>query len=241
MSYETLTYEADGLTMQGRLFVGSESGKRPAVLVFPEAFGIGPHATGRAERLAALGYVALACDLHGDARLVDDLQEAMGLLQPLFADPSKTRARAKAALAALAARSEVDASRIAAIGYCFGGTMALELGRSGADIQAIAGFHSGLGTAAPKTDAKAIQARVLVCIGADDPMITPEQRSEFETEMRDAKVDWQMHLYGGTVHSFTNPEAAKRNMPDAIRYSAEADARSWAAMEELFSETLKAG
>ena len=89
-----------------------------------------------------------------------------------------------------------------------------------------------------KTDAKSIKARILVCIGADDPMIPPEQRAGFESEMREAGVDWQLHLYGNTVHSFTNPEAAKRNMPEAIRYSAEADARSWAALLELFSETL---
>jgi dienelactone hydrolase len=208
------------------------------VLVFPEAFGLSEHAVSRAERLAALGYVALACDLHGNGQLIDDLQQAVGMLQPLFADPSKTRARASGGLHALLGRAEVDRARIGAIGFCFGGTMALELARSGAEVAAIVGFHSGLGTAAPKTDAHGIKGRVLVCIGADDPMIPAEQRAEFEAEMRDAGVDWQMHVYGKTVHSFTNQMAAKRNMPDAIRYSAEADARSWASMQELFSETL---
>ena len=117
--------------------------------------------------------------------------------------------------------------------------MALELARSGADVKAVVGFHSGLGTAAPQEDAKSIKGRVLVCIGADDPMIDAAQRAAFEGEMRAAGVDWQMHLYGGTVHSFTNQGAAKRGMPDAIRYSPEADARSWAAMRELFGETLR--
>ncbi len=238
MHHETLTYQADGLTMKSQLFFEPASGRRAGVLVFPEAFGLGEHAISRAERLAKLGYVALACDLHGDGRIVDDLQEAVGLLQPLLADPARTRARAAGGLQALTARSEVDASKVASIGFCFGGTMSLELARSGADLKAVVGFHSGLGTNAPATDPKAIKARILVCIGADDPMIPPEQRTAFETEMRDAGADWQIHLYGSTVHSFTNPEAAKRNMPDAIRYSAEADARSWAAMEELFSETL---
>jgi dienelactone hydrolase len=218
MQHETLTYEADGLSMKSELFFEPGTAPRAGVLVFPEAFGLSEHAISRAERLAALGYVALACDLHGEGRLIDDLQEAIGALQPLFA--------------------EVDKSRVGAIGFCFGGTMALELARSGAEVAAIVGFHSGLGTAAPKTDAKAIKGRVLVCIGADDPMIPPEQRAEFEAEMRDAGVDWQMHLYGKTVHSFTNQGAAKRGMPDAIRYSAEADARSWAALQQLFSETL---
>ena len=238
MHRETLTYEADGLTMKSELFFEPGTGPRAGVLVFPEAFGLSEHAISRAERLAKMGYVALACDLHGDARLVDDLEQAIGLLKPLFADPSRTRARAAGGLHALTARAEVDAGRVAAIGFCFGGTMSLELARSGADLKAVVGFHSGLGTAAPKTDAKAIKARVLVCIGADDPMIPAEQRAEFETEMRDAKVDWQMHLYGNTVHSFTNQEAARRGMPDAIRYSPEADARSWASLQELFGETL---
>jgi dienelactone hydrolase len=238
MQHETLTYQADGLTMKSQLFFERSAEPRSGVLVFPEAFGLSEHAISRAERLASQGYIALACDLHGDGQLVDDLQQAIGLLQPLFTEPAKTRARAGGALKALIARPEVDAVRVGAIGFCFGGTMALELARSGAEIKAVVGFHSGLATAAPKTDAKAIKARVLVCIGADDPMIPPAQRADFETEMRDAGVDWQMHLYGKTVHSFTNKAAAKRNMPDAIRYSAEADVRSWSSLQELFSETL---
>ena len=238
MHHETLTYQADGLTMRSQLFFEPASGPRAGVLVFPEAFGLGEHAVSRAERLAALGYVALACDLHGDGRVVDDLQQALGLLKPLYADPSRTRARAAGGLQALAARAEADPARIGAIGFCFGGTMALELARSGAALQAVVGFHSGLATGAPKTDAHAIKARILVCIGADDPMIPLEQRAAFEAEMREARVDWQMHVYGNTVHSFTNQGAAKRNMPDAIRYSPKADARSWASLRQLFSETL---
>lgn len=238
MPREILTYAADGLTMRSQLFFEPSESPRPGILVFPEAFGLSQHAIDRARRLSEMGYVALACDLHGEGLLVDDLQEAIGLLQPLFADPSRTRARAGAGLAALIGRTEVDAGRVASIGFCFGGTMSLELARSGADIKAVVGFHSGLGTKAPKSDAKAIRARILVCIGADDPMIPAEQRAEFETEMRDAGIDWQMHVYGNTVHSFTNQQAAIRGMPDAIRYSPESDARSWAAMQELFSETL---
>jgi dienelactone hydrolase len=238
MQHETLIYQADGLAMRSRLFFEPAAGPRAAVLVFPEAFGLSEHAISRAERLAALGYVALACDLHGEGHVEDDLEAAIGLLKPLFADPSKTRARARGGMDALLARPEADGARIAAIGFCFGGMMALELARGGAALKAVVGFHSGLGTAAPALDAKAIQARVLVCIGADDPMIPAEQRATFEAEMRGAGVDWQMHLYGNTVHGFTNQGAAQRNMPDAIRYSPEADARSWASMQALFGETL---
>jgi dienelactone hydrolase len=239
MHHETLTYQADGLAMRSQLFFEPGSGRRPGVLVFPEAFGLGEHAISRAERLAKMGYVALACDLHGDGRVVDDLQEAIALLQPLLADASRTRARAGGGLKALIGRSEVDTARVASIGFCFGGTMSLELARAGADVKAVVGFHSGLAASGTKADANSLKARILVCIGADDPMIPPEQRADFEVEMRDARADWQMHLYGNTVHSFTNPEAAKRNMPEAIRYSAEADARSWASLQALFAATLQ--
>lgn len=237
MRTEILTYEADGLRFRSELYVEAGTEPRPGVLVFPEAFGLGEHARSRAEGLAKLGYVALACDIHGDGRQVADLGEALDLLKPLYADTGRMRARGRAALQALRQREEVAAPQTAAIGFCFGGTMSLELARSGADLKAVVGFHSGLSTTAPKSDAKAYRGRVLVCIGADDPFISPAERAAFETEMRGAGIDWQMHLYGGTVHSFTNPDADARDNP-AMRYSEAADKASWAAMQELFSATL---
>ena len=135
MHPETITYEADGLRMVSHLYdTGQEGSPRPGILVFPEAFGLGDHAKSRAQRLAGLGYVAMACDLHGDGRLVHDLPEALGLVGPLRAEPTWARARARGALEALQGRPEVDPTKIAAIGYCFGGTMALELARSGAEV-----------------------------------------------------------------------------------------------------------
>jgi dienelactone hydrolase len=237
MRTETVTYEADGLSFKSELFVEAGTEPKPGVLVFPEAFGLGDHTRHRAEGLAKLGYAALACDIHGNGRLVSDLGEALGLLKPLYADTKRMRARGLAALKMLKGREEVAPDRTASIGFCFGGTMSLELARSGADLQAVVGFHSGLSTTAPKTDAKAYRGRVLVCIGADDPFIKPDERTAFEDEMRNAGVDWQMHLYGGVVHSFTNTEADQRNNP-AMRYSEEADKESWASMQELFSATI---
>ena len=239
MRTQAVTYEADGLDMIGHLYRDEDGpSRRPGVLVFPEAFGLGDHAKRRAGRLARLGYVALACDLHGDGKVVGDLDEARSLLGPLRADPARIRARAAGGLAALKGRAEVDPTRIAAIGFCFGGTMALELARSGADLAGVVGFHSGLSTAAPQ-DARNIRGKVLVCIGADDPGIPLEQRIAFETEMREGGVDWQMNVYGGAVHSFTNPEADSRGRPEMARYDGKADARSWAEMcaffEEIFS------
>jgi dienelactone hydrolase len=231
---ETLCYQADGLALRGQLFLKPAPGPRPGVLVFPEAFGLGENAMVRAERLARLGYVALACDLHGEGRFIDDLDQALDLLKPLFENPLRTRARAAAALDALTARSEVDAGRVAAIGFCF--PMPLELARSGADLKAVVGFHTVLATNAPAQ--RGIKARLLVCIGADDPFIPPEQRRAFEVEMRDVGAAWQMALYGGTVHSFTSRDAVRRGRPDAIRYSAGADRQSWTSMLELFAATL---
>ena len=124
---QIVTYEADQLSLVSHYyFDASISGRRPAILVFPEAFGLGEHAKSRAKRLAGLGYAALACDLHGQGKLLQDLNEVMALLGPLQASPLRVRARARAALDALASRSEVISSKVAAIGYCFGGTMALE-------------------------------------------------------------------------------------------------------------------
>ncbi|OYV40612.1 MAG: hypothetical protein B7Z81_01880 [Acidocella sp. 20-61-6] len=159
----------------------------------------------------------------------------MGLIGPLREHPERIRARAQGGLDTLLARPEVDASRIAAIGFCFGGTMALELARAGADLAGSVGFHSGLATKAPE-DARNIKGKVLVCLGADDPGIDAAQRAAFEAEMRAAKVDWQMQLYGGVVHSFTNPAADRLGKPDFVRYDARADARSWASMNAFFGE-----
>jgi dienelactone hydrolase len=236
MRDETVTYDADGVTLKSRLFYEELGEPRPAVLVFPEAFGLSDHALSRAQRLAAMGYVSLACDIHGNGLLLKQLDEAVGRLQPLYDDRKRMRTRGLAALELLTRRKEVDPRRVASIGFCFGGTMSLELARGGADIKVVVGFHSGLATNAPSP--RPIRSQILVCIGADDPFIVPDERAAFEAEMRKAGADWQMHLYGGTVHSFTNREAEGRGRPEAMRYSAEADTRSWASMQELFSQAL---
>lgn len=239
MHSQSVKYQADGLDMDSELFYEPGADRRPAVLVFPEIFGLGEHALARARRLCSLGYVAMACDLHGARRVFDDkhTDEVMMLMQPIRKDVARIRARAQGALDALSARAEVDPARIGAIGFCFGGTVALELARAGAPIVGVVGFHSGLATVAPQ-DARNIRAKILVCIGADDPGIPPEQRAAFEQEMRAAQVDWQLVLYGGVVHSFTNPEADRRGRLQFQRYDARADARSWqqmcAFLEEIF-------
>jgi len=232
-----LKYTADGLEMAGSLHRPAKGGRSPGVIVFPEAFGLGEHAIAKAERLAQeLGYVALAADLHGGRKIVGmaDLGEALG---PLRASADRVRARAGGALQALRSQPDVDPTRIAAMGFCFGGTMSFELALSGADVKAAIGFHSGLTVTSPQ-DAGQIKGKVLAMLGADDPGIPPEQRAAFEKMLTDAKVDWQVTLYGGVVHSYTNPEADKMGRPEFARYDARADRRSWNQMAALLDEVF---
>jgi dienelactone hydrolase len=233
-----IEYFVDGKPHVGQLAVDeARAGKRPAVLVAHEGGGLTDHAKRSARRLAELGCVAFALDYYGDGVPLPP-EEVVPRFSELAADPMRTRALGQAGLDVLLASEHADASNVAAIGYCFGGTLSLELARAGADLKAVVGFHSGLSTARPQ-DAANITGRVLVCIGADDPVIPPEQRSAFEEEMRSAGVDWQLHLHGGAVHSFTNPDADGSN--PAIRYDRRADERSWQAMLDLFAETLAPG
>ena len=229
-----ISYFVDGTTMVGHLAVPDIPGTHPAVLVCHEGPGIDEHARGRADRLADLGYVAFALDYHGGGERLPDMAAMMARLGPLMGDAERIRTLGHAGLEVLLAQPKVDHERVAAIGYCFGGTMALELARSGAALQAVVGFHSGLGTARPQ-DATNIVARVLVCIGSEDPLIPPAQRTDFEAEMRAAKIDWRMNLYGRAEHSFTNPNAGDAGMA-GISYDKLTDERSWRAMLDLFAE-----
>jgi dienelactone hydrolase len=236
MRIEDIDYAVGGDRMIGHLAIDDERpAPLPGVLVCHEGPGLDDHAKGRAERLAALGYAAFALDYHGEGKPLPR-DEMMGRLGTLMGDPDKTRQLGSAGLAILLAQAEVDPVRVAAIGYCFGGTMALELARSGADLSAVVGFHSGLGTQRPAL-AGGVKASVLVCIGTDDPMVPAEQRAAFEQEMRSAEVDWRMNLYGGAVHSFTNPSADLAGIP-GVAYDQIADERSWRAMLDFFHERL---
>lgn len=238
MRTQDIEYAADGVRMIGQYVVDdSKPGRRAGVLVCHEGPGLTDHTKKIAARLAGLGYAAFAMDYHGDGKPLADITQTMARLAPWMADPTGIRTRARAALDVLGAQKEVDPARLAAIGYCFGGTTALEIGRSGADVKAIVGFHSGLATARPQ-DAANIKGKVLVCIGADDPIIPPAQRAAFEDEMKAAGADWRLQLYGGAGHSFTNPAADSRGMKGFFYHEA-TDRRSWNAMIELFEETLK--
>ena len=234
MSGTKVAYSAEGVDFVGTLFLPKGSGKAPGVLVAHESPGITGHTLDAAERLADLGFVALATDYQGGGQALTDREEVMRRFAWFMEDPSHIRARMGAALEALSSHPRVNAWRLAAVGYCYGGTAALELARGGADLKVVAGFHSGLDTARPQ-DASAIKGKVLVQIGADDPVIPAEQRLAFEQEMTAGGVDWRMVVYGKTAHSFTNPEIDAYGLP-GFAYQAESDRRSWTAMRELFSE-----
>jgi dienelactone hydrolase len=215
----------------------ASSAKRPGVIVVHEWMGHNPYVRKRAEQLAELGYVGFAIDMYGKGVRAKTAQEASALSGKYKRDRELMRARAAAALDFLRQQPEVDADRIAAIGYCFGGTTVLEMARAGLDLKGVVSFHGDLGTIHPE-DAKHIKARVLALHGADDPFVPAKTVAAFEDEMRKAKVDWQLVAYGGTVHSFTYPEADQYNVPGA-KYNERSDHRSWQAMKDFFKEIFQ--
>ncbi len=237
MRKESISYNAD-VSLVGTLYEPEVSDRRPAVIVFSDIFGPGPHAQERAARLAELGYVAFAADMHGEGRILP-MDEAMAELARFLSEPHIACERGEAALDYLRALPTVDADRVAAIGFCYGGTLAFELARRGHPLAASVGFHSGLGTSNPD-GATRISGKVLACIGSEDPSIPAEQRSAFEVEMRAANVDWQLHVYGGVYHTFTDRRCDEViGQPDFARYDAAADRRSWNAMCSLLEEVFQ--
>jgi dienelactone hydrolase len=229
-------YEADGRVMVGRLVVPEGTGKRPGVLIAHEGPGLDDHQRERATQFAEMGYVAFALDFQGGGTMIVNREAMMTRLAELASDVDRTRALGAAGLEILLGEPRVDPARVAAIGYCFGGTVVLELARSGADLKAIIGFHPGLGTSRPE-DARNIKGKVLMCVGSEDPLVPPGQRAAFEDEMREGGVDWQMNLYGGAVHSFTHPRAHVVGLPH-FRYDEAADKRSWQAMLDVLNEVF---
>jgi dienelactone hydrolase len=240
MHIEDIEYDVEGQGMVGHLaYDDAASGRRAAVLLCHEGGGLDDNVKDRAERLAALGYVAFALDYYGGGKQFPTTAEAMERLGPLMADPEQTRRLGFAGLDVLLAQECTDSDRVAVIGFCFGGAMALELGRAGADLKAIVGFHPGLGTGRPE-DSKNIKGSVLMCLGSADAFVSAEQRLAFEKEMTDAGVaDWSMELYGGVGHSFTNPGADALGIP-GLGYHQRSAERSWQSMLRLFAETIDA-
>lgn len=232
---ETVIYKQGDTVLEGYLAYDSKlAAKRPGILVVPDWMGMGPNVKSRVEQLAKLGYTAFAADIYGKGVRPADAKEAGTLATKYKNDRALTRERAEAALEQLKKHKTVDGSKLAVIGYCFGGMVALELARAGADVKGAVTFHGGLDTPKPQ-DAKNIKGKVLVLHGADDPYVPAEQVKGFEDEMRAAGVDWELVKYSKAVHAFTIPDAGNDNSKGAA-YNAEADKRSWQRMKDFFSE-----
>lgn len=229
-----LDYSLDGKRFEAYLAVNdAHSGPRPAVLIAHSWAGRGEFEEGRARELAEQGFVALALDMYGDGQRGNGPEENAALMAPLLADRADLQARINAGLAAAAALEVVDAQRIAAIGYCFGGLCVLDLARSGAEVCGVVSLH-GLFTPADNLPTPAIRSKVLCLHGYDDPMAQPDSMLSLATELTTAGADWQIHAYGNTLHAFTNPAA---DDPAAgTVYSPVADQRSWQAVENFLGE-----
>ena len=209
------------------------TGRRPTVLINHTWAGRDEFVAGKAKKLAELGYVGFAVDMYGKGVLGTNPDECMKLMQPFMADRAMLQQRMKAALAAVKLMPWVDDSKIAAIGFCFGGLCSLDLARTGVDIKGVVSFH-GLLVPPGNTQGNAVKAKILALHGRDDPMVPDEQVLDFEQEMTDAGADWQLCSYGNTMHGFTNPLA---NDPifGAV-YQPDADRRSWIAMQNFLAE-----
>jgi len=222
--------------LHGYLAMGTHSDKaRPAVLVVHDWGGCGEFAQKKADMLASLGYIGFAVDMYGEGKLGGSVEERMALIQPFFNDRTLLRARIRAAYEALRAVPGVDKNRIAAIGFCFGGMTVLDLARTGADIKAAISFHGILNSPKELLN-ETIRAKILVLHGYDDPMVKPDDVNAFCQEMTLAKADWQVHQYGHTQHSFTNPEA--HNLDMGTIYNAVAERRSLQSMENMLQEVF---
>jgi dienelactone hydrolase len=235
---KVIEYSQGGTKLEGLLaWDDAYHGRRPGVLVVHQWMGLTDYEKMRSEQLAGLGYVAFAADIYGTGVRPKTTAEAGELAGKFKNDRKLLRERVTAGLDVLRANDLVDPKRIAAIGYCFGGTTVLELARSGADIAGVVSFHGGLDAPDPN-DGKNIKAKVLVLHGADDPFNPPQAIAAFQREMRGGHVDWQMIYYGGAVHAFTQ-KGAGNDPSTGVAYNERADRRSWQAMRDFFAEIFK--
>jgi len=237
-----VSYQANGTTLKGYIaYDDSIKGKRPAVLVVHEWWGHNAYARKRADMLATLGYTALAVDMYGDGKQANHPDDAGKFATEVSKNMPMAKARFEAGMKLLRKQKTVDAREMAAIGYCFGGGVVLNMARMGEDLKGVASFHGSLSTDIP-VHPGSIKARIVSFTGEDDPMIGADKVAAFKQEMGDAKANFRVVTYPGVKHSFTNPDAdelgKKFNLP--LAYNAEADKDSWQQttvfLREVFSK-----
>jgi len=236
-----LDYSAGGAALKGYLaYDDAVKGKRPGILVVHEWWGHNEHARTRARMLAELGYTAFALDMYGDGKFADHPKQAGEFMNAAFMDWTASQAKFNAAKKILQAHETVDPKHIGAIGFCFGGAVSLKMARGGADLDGVVAFHSALPEDPPAIHGK-VTAAVLVINGSEDSFLQPERVGSFVKEMVAANADITYHNLSGIKHSYTNPQAdefsKKFNLPN-LKYDKQADARSWAAMQDFFKRVF---
>lgn len=239
---DPVSYKSGDLTMKGIVvYDDARTARRPGVVVVPEWWGITKHTRDEARKLAGQGYTAFVADMYGDGKTADNPKDAGALSGAVMKDPAAMQARFDAAKATLARHATVDGSRIAAIGFCFGGAVVLNMARAGADLKGAVAFHAGLGANGPQAAAGKVRSKVLVLNGADDPFVKPAEVEAFKKEFDAAKVDYRFVNYPGAVHAFTNPEATEKgkqfNLP--LAYNAEVDRQAKAESTKFLADVLR--
>ena len=239
---EAVTYKDGNTVMKGYIVYDDASkAKRPGIVVVHEWWGITKHVHDEARRFAGQGYTAFIADMYGEGKTADNPKDAGALAGAVGKDPAAMQSRFVAAKDMLSKHATVDASTIGASGYCFGGSVVLDMARAGVDLKGVAAFHAGLGAAGAAAEAGKVKAKVLVLNGEADPFIKPESVDAFKKEMDAAKVDYRYLNYPGAVHAFTNPEATEKgkqfNLP--LAYHAEADKQAKAEASKFFSAAFK--
>ena len=231
MKTEKITYQSGDKSFEGFL-AQPEGDSNPCVLIAHTWAGRDAFVEEKAKLLTELGYAAFAIDMYGDGKIGTSNEENAGMMQPLLDDREELARRALASLDAVSKIDSINASKIVIMGYCFGGLVSMDLARTGADIKGAVSFHGFL--AGPENSTNEIKAKLLALHGDSDPMVGQDQIESFRQEMISKKVDWQLHVFGGAMHSFTNPEA---NDPDfGAVYSKNADERSWKIFTDFLME-----
>ena len=239
---DPVTYKDGAGTLKGFVvYDNATRTKRPGVIVVPEWWGITKHTHGEARKLAEQGYTAFIADMYGDGKTADNPKDANALSGAVMKDPAAMQSRFNAAKDTLAKHPTVDRSRIAAIGFCFGGSVVLNMARTGADLKGVVSFHGGLGANGPHAASEKVKAKVLVLNGAEDPFVKPEEIGAFKQVMPMAKVDYRFVEYPRAVHAFTTPEAtaAGKKFGLPLKYDAAADKQAKAESAKFLAEVLK--
>ena len=237
---ENVTYSDNGITMDGYVvYDANKEGKRPAILVVPEWWGLVDYPKMRARKLAELGYIAMAIDIYGNGKVADNPGDAGKMAGPFYQNLKMTKSRFDAALAKLKTYSQVDTNNIAAIGYCFGGGVVLNVARLGDELKGVVSFHGTL--AGAPADKNLLKAKILVCHGMADQLVKPEEVEKFKKQMDSIGADYTFKQYPNATHAFTNPasdaNAEKFKMP--VKYNPEADSASWNDMKDFFARIFK--